>query len=150
MARKAVGKLLIAAVLAGLVTLGPGAADAGIRVKTGKYKGSTTQLAVNASFRKLQFKVKKGRVTLIVEPTVARQSCVSTPVFTMDGNRPSHRMGRNRTFTFTHTFLGTKIDRIQGRFTAPDQVTGFAVYNFAGQDLCSAGRSRVNFTAGHK
>jgi hypothetical protein len=38
MARKAVGKLLIAAVLAGLVLLGPGAAAAGVAVKTGRYK----------------------------------------------------------------------------------------------------------------
>ena len=149
MARKAVGKLLIAAVLAGLVLLGPGVADAGIAVKTGKYKGKTTQQAVASSFRKIQFTVKKGKVILTTEPSVAREACVSTSVFTMDGN-PSHKLGRNRTFTFTHTFLGTKIDRIHGRFVGPDEVEGFAVYNFAAQDLCSAGKARVNFTAKHK
>ena len=42
MARKAVGKLLMAAVLAGLVLVGPGVADAGVAVKTGIYKGKTT------------------------------------------------------------------------------------------------------------
>ena len=150
MARKAVGKLLIAAVLAGLVLLGPGVADAGIAVKTGRYKGKTTQLAIAQSFRSITFTVKKGKVRLITEPTVAREACVSTPVFTQDGNTPTHKLGRNRTFTFTRTFLGTKIDRIHGRFIAPDEVEGFAVYNFSAQDLCSAGKSKVNFTAKHK
>jgi hypothetical protein len=149
MARKAVGKLLVAAVLAGLALLGPGVADAGIAVKTGLYKGKTTQLAVAESFRKIQFKVKKGRVTLTTEPSVAREDCVSTSVFTQDG-QPSHKLGRNRTFTFTHTFFGNKIDKIHGRFVAPDEVQGYAIYHFFAQDLCSAGRAKVNFTAKHK
>jgi hypothetical protein len=149
MARKAVGKLLVAAVLAGLALLGPGVADAGIAVKTGLYKGKTTQLAVAESFRKIQFKVKKGRVTLTAEPSVAREDCVSTSVFTQDG-QPSHKLGRNRTFTFTHTFFGNKIDKIHGRFVAPDEVQGYAIYHFFAQDLCSAGRAKVNFTAKHK
>src|SRR5919198_5881732 len=99
MARKAVGKLLIATVLAGLALLGAGVADAGVAVKTGLYKGKTTQQAVTDSFRKIQFKVKKGKVTLTQEPSVAREDCVSTSVFTQDGN-PKHKIGRNRTFTF--------------------------------------------------
>jgi hypothetical protein len=149
MARKVVGKLLISAVLAGLGLLGPGVADAGIAVKTGLYKGKTTQEAVSSSFRKIQFKVKKGKVTLTLEPSVAREACVSTPVFTMDGN-PSHKLGRNRTFTFTHTFLGNKFDRIHGRFVSSNEVEGFAIYHFFAQDLCSGGKARVNFTAKHK
>jgi len=150
MARKAVGKLLIAAVLAGLVVMGPGVADAGIAIKGGKYKGKTTQAAIAQSFRSITVTVKNGRVKLITEPTVAREACVSSPVFTQDGNTPTKRLGRNRTFTFTHTFLGTKIDRIQGRFVARDEIQGFAVYNFPAQDLCSAGKARVNFSAKHK
>jgi hypothetical protein len=149
MARKAVGKLLIAAVLASLALMGPGVADAGIAVKTGRYNGKTDQVAIGTAFRRIQFTVKKGRVTLTTEPTVAREACVSAPVFTLDGN-PRHRLGRNRTFTFTHTFLGNKIDRIQGRFVSPNEVEGFAVYNFPAQDLCSAGKARVNFTARHR
>jgi hypothetical protein len=149
MARKAVGKLLIAAVLAGLVVLGSGVAAAGVAVKTGKYKGKTTQEAVASAFRKIEFTVKKGKVTLTTEPTVARDACVSAPVFTLDGT-PSHRLGENGTFTFTHTFLGSKIDRIHGRFVAPNEVEGFAIYHFSAQDLCSAGKARVNFTAKHK
>jgi hypothetical protein len=149
MSRKAVRILLPAVALATALLLGPGAADAGIGVQTGKYKGKTTQAAVASTFRGIRFTVKKGRVTLTKEPTVARELCVSTPVFTMDGN-PSHKLGRNGTFTFTHTHLGTKIDKIHGRFVAPDEVEGFALYHFSAQDLCSEGRSKVNFTAKHK
>jgi hypothetical protein len=149
MARKAVGKLLMAAVLAGLVLLAAGVADPGVAVKSGKYKGSTTQQAVSSAFRKVQFTVKKGKVTLTREPSVARNLCVSTSVFTIDGN-PTHKLGRNGTFTFAHTFLGTKMDKIHGRFVAPDEVQGYAIYHFSAQDLCSAGRSKVNFTAKHK
>jgi hypothetical protein len=149
MARKAVGKLLIAAVLAGLAVLGPGVADAGVAVKSGLYKGKTTQQAVTDAFRKIQFKVKKGKITLTVEPSVARESCVSTSVFTQDG-KPTHKLGKNGTFTFTHTFLGTKVDKIHGRFVAPNEIEGYALYNFSAQDLCSAGKSKVNFTAKHK
>jgi hypothetical protein len=149
MSRKAVRTLLTAAVLAGLVILGPGAADAGVAIKTGKYKGKTVQAAVSSSYRTIQFTVKKGKVTLTTEPTVAREACVSTPVFTMDGN-PTRKLGRNGTFTFTRTFLGTKIDKIHGRFTSPNEVEGYALYHFSGQDLCSEGRSKVSFTAKHK
>jgi hypothetical protein len=149
MARKAVGKLLIAAVLAGLALLGPGVADAGVAVKTGLYKGKTTQQAVTDSFRAIKFKVKKGRVTLTAEPSVARESCISTSVFTQDGD-PSTRLSRNRTFTFSRTFFGTKMDKIHGRFVAPNEVQGYAIYHFFAQDLCSGGRAKVNFTAKHK
>jgi hypothetical protein len=149
MSRKAVRTLLIATASAGLLLLGPGAADAGPAVKAGKYKGSTAQQAVSSAFRKIQFTVKKGKVTLTTEPTVARDLCVSTSVFTIDGN-PTHKLGRNGTFTFTHTFLGTKIDKIHGRFVSPDEVEGYAIYHFPAQDLCSAGRAKVNFTAKHK
>jgi hypothetical protein len=150
MARKAVGKLLIAAVLAGLALLGPGVADAGIAVKTGKYKASTTQQAVTEPHRKFQFTVKKGKVKLTSEPSVAREDCVSTPVFTLGGTTATKKLSRSRTFTFSHTFLGNKMDKIHGQFVGPDEVEGFAIYHFSAQDLCSGGRARVNFTAKHK
>jgi secreted protein with Ig-like and vWFA domain len=150
MARKAVGKLLIAAVLAGLVVLGPGVADAGEPVKTGKYKGKTTQAAVNSAFRTIQFTVKKGKVTLTTEPSVGFQSCVSTPVFTLGGTTVSKKLSRSRDFTFAQTFFGNKIDKIHGRFTSSNEVAGFAIYHFSAQDLCGTGKSRVNFTARHK
>lgn len=150
MARKAVGKLLIAAVLSGLVVLGPGVADAGVAVKTGKYKGKTTQEAVNSAFRTIQFTVKKGKVILTTEPSVGFQSCVSTPVFTLGGTTVSKKLGRNRAFTFAQTFFGNKIDKIHGRFTSSNEVEGFAIYHFSDQGLCGTGKSRVNFSAKHK
>jgi hypothetical protein len=124
-------------------------AGAGTRIKTGQYSGSTTQAAVAPGFRGIAFTVKKGRVTLTTEPSVAREDCVSAPVFTLDGT-PSKRLGRNRTFTITHTFLGNKIDKIHGRFVAPNEIDGYALYHFAAQDLCSGGKSKVNFSAKHK
>jgi hypothetical protein len=148
--KAAVRTLLPAGLLAALLLLGPGVADAGIAVKTGAYKGSTAQQAISPAFRKIQFTVKKGKVTLTTEPTVAREACVSTPVFTLGGATARKKLGRNRTFTFTHTFLGNKIDKIHGRFVSPDEVEGYALYHFPAQDLCSAGRSKVNFTAKHK
>ena len=150
MARKAVGKLLIAAVLAGLLLVGPGVADAGVAVKTGKYNGKTDQDAISTAFRKVQFTVKKGKVTLTTEPTVAREACVSSPVFTLGGATASKKLGGNGTFSFTHTFLGNKIDKIHGRFVSASEVQGFAIYHFPAQDLCSEGKTKVNFTARHK
>jgi hypothetical protein len=147
---KAVGKLLTAAMLAGLVVLGPGVADAGVTVKSGKYNGKTDQDAISTAFRRVQFTVKKGKVKLITEPTVAREACVSAPVFTLGGTTVTKKLGGNGTFSFTHTFLGSKMDRIHGRFVSSNEVEGFAVYHFPAQDLCSAGKSRVNFTARHK
>jgi len=147
--KESVRILLPAVALAAAFLLGPGAADAGVAIETGKYKGKTTQAAIAPAYRSIRFTVKKGKVTLTAEPSVARDLCISTPVFTMDGN-PTHKLGRNGTFTFTHTFLGTKIDKIHGRFIGPDEVEGYAIYHFSAQDLCSAGRSKVNFTAKHK
>ena len=130
--------------------LGPGAADAGIGVKTGRYNGKTDQDAISTSFRRIQFTVKKGKVTLITEPTVAREACVSAPVFTLGGATATKKLGRTGSFSFTHTFLGNKIDRIHGRFVSSNEVEGIAVYHFPPQDLCSAGKAKVSFTARHK
>jgi hypothetical protein len=124
-------------------------AGAGTPIKTGKYAGKTTQGAVTDSFKKIQFTVKKGKVTITVEPSVARGDCISTPVFTLDGPS-SKKLGRSRSFTLTHTFLGNKIDKIHGKFVSSDEIQGYAIYHFSAQDLCSGGKSKVNFTAKHK
>jgi hypothetical protein len=42
------------------------------------------------------------------------------------------------------------MDKIHGRFIAPNEVQGYAIYHFFAQDLCSGGRSKVNFSAKHK
>jgi hypothetical protein len=132
-----------------LVALQWAVAGAGTPVKTGKYKGKTTQQAIASPYNSIQFTVKKGRVTITTEPSVARELCISTPVFTQDGNASS-KLGRSRSFTLTRTFFGNKIDKIHGRFIAPNEIQGYAIYHFSQQDLCSAGRSKVNFTARHK
>ena len=121
------------------------------RKRSGNYAGSTTQQVVTPSFRKIRFTVSKmGKVTLTTEPTVARGDCVSTPVFTLGGTTVSKKLSKNGAFTFTHTFLGTKIDKIHGRFMSTDEVEGYAIYHFSVQDLCSAGRAKVNFSAKRK
>jgi hypothetical protein len=136
--------------LALVVLLASGSADAGTPIKRGKYSGRTDQSAVGSSFRQVQFTVsKKGKVTLTTEPTVAREACLSTPVFTLDGT-PTKKLSGNRSFTFTHTFMGNKFDKIHGRFTSSNEVEGYALYHFQAQDLCSAGKMKVTFTAQHK
>ena len=149
MARKAAGMLLLTPVLASLV-LGPTVATGGPAIKTGAYTGKTAQAAVAGPYRTIGFTVSKGKVTLTAEPTLARESCLSTPVFTLGGATATTKLGKKGTFTLSHTFLGTQIDKIHGRFVGPNEVEGFALYNFPAQDLCSAGRSKVSFTAKHR
>jgi hypothetical protein len=147
--KESVRILLPAVALAALLLLGPGAADAGVALKRGKYGGKTDQQSVSSSFRTVGFTLKKGKVTLTAEPVVGRQACLSAPVFTLDGT-PTKKLSRNRSFTFTHTFFGNKIDKIHGRFVSSNEVEGYAIYHFFGQDLCSEGKTKVNFTAKHK
>ena len=125
-------------------------AGAGTPIKTGKYSGKTAQEAVSSAFRKIEFTIKKGKVTITTEPSVAFGECISTPVFTLDGTTSSKKLGKDRTFTLTHTFFGNKIDKIHGKFVSSDEIQGYAIYHFNAQDLCSAGRSKVNFSATHK
>jgi hypothetical protein len=148
---KAIRLTFASSLVALLLVLAPGigSAGAGTPLKTGKYSGTTTQEAVAKSFRKVEFTLKKGKVTLTTEPTVAFGYCLSTPVFTLEGTA-SKKIGGHRSFTFTHTFLGNKIDRIHGRFTSSNEVEGYAIYHFQAQDLCPEGRTKVRFTAKHK
>jgi hypothetical protein len=139
--------LLLAALL--LLAPGPGSAGAGVPIKGGKYSGQTTQAGVAAAYRTIQFTVKKGKFTLTTEPAVARENCVSAPVFTLDGTA-SKKLGKGRTFTFTRTFLGSRFDTIHGTFVSANEVEGYAIYYFSAQDQCSEGSSKVDFTAKHK
>ena len=135
--------------LAALIVIAPGSAGAGTAIKRGTYSGKTDQDAVATGFRRIQFTVSKGKVTLTTEPIVARGLCLSTDVFTQEGTS-SKKLGRNRTFTLTHTFFGSKIDKIHGRFVSSNEVEGYAIYHFFAQDLCSEGKTKVNFKATHK
>ena len=141
--------VLALALLAALIVIVPGSAGAGTAIKRGTYSGKTDQDAVGTGFRRIQFTVSKGKVTLITEPIVARGLCLSTDVFTQDGTS-SKKLGRDRTFTLTHTFFGSKIDKIHGRFVSSNEVEGYAIYHFFAQDLCLEGKTKVNFKAKHK
>jgi hypothetical protein len=141
--------VLALALLAALIVIAPGSAGAGTAIKRGTYSGKTDQDAVATGFRRIQFTVSKGKVTVTTEPIVARGLCLSTDVFTQDGTS-SKKLGRNRTFTLTHTFFGNKIDKIHGRFVSSNEVEGYAIYHFFAQDLCSEGKTKVNFKAKHK
>ncbi len=125
-------------------------AGAGTPIKTGKYSGATTQAAIAAPYNSIEFTVKKGKVKLTTEPSVAFGNCISTPVFTLGGTTSSKKLGKNRAFTLTHTFIGNKIDKIHGKFVSSNEVEGYAIYHFQSQDLCSGGKSKVNFSAKHK
>lgn len=142
-------RLLALALLAALIVIAPGSAGAGTAIKRGTYSGKTDQDAVATGFRRIQFTVSKGKVTLTTEPIVARGLCLSTDVFTQEGTS-SKKLGRNRTFTLTHTFFGSKIDKIHGRFVSSNEVEGYAIYHFFAQDLCLEGKTKVNFKAKHK
>jgi len=132
-----------------LALAGPGIA-APVAPKKGTYKGKTSQRSVNASFRQIEFKVngKRTRITLTVEPVVARNFCVSAPVFLAEGSSVSTKLRRGR-FAFTETFVGSKFHRIAGRFVAPDEIEGEATYWFAESDagLCGAGSTTTKFSA---
>jgi hypothetical protein len=147
--RSALGRVIVASALlatAASVGFGTGAA-AKLAVKGGKYSGKTTQQAVAPAYRKLEFKVKKAKVTLTTEPTVARGLCLSTPVFTLGGETPKAKLNGRGAFSFTRTFIGSKFDRIKGHFVSPKEVEGIAIYHFFAQDLCSEGKTKVRWSA---
>jgi hypothetical protein len=135
--------------LAGAAPKSPAGAGK-IEPRKGTYRGRTEQRAVASSARAIELDVnrKRTRIELIVEPTVARDFCIASPVFVLDGVPVSARLKRGR-FGFSRTFVGSRFDRITGRFVSPEEIEGEAVYNFAGSDagLCSPGATKVRFSA---
>jgi len=135
-----------------LMALSPGtglAATKGKEVtsfKSGTYRGKTLQESVADDARRLELRVKKGKVTLLTEPVVRHGSCLSLPVFTLGDVTPVKPLSGRGAFSFTSTFLGTKIDKIEGQFTTEKKIQGTAVYNFAAADLCEEGVAKVKFT----
>jgi hypothetical protein len=134
-----------AAVAFGAFAVPSGAAP--IAVKGGTYSGKTSQSSVASGFRNIKLKVKKGKVTLLTEPTVGRGDCFSTPRFTLGGETPRVKLSGRGVFSFTRTFIGSKFDRIKGRFVSDHQIEGTLVYWFADQDLCTDGKTRITFKA---
>jgi hypothetical protein len=130
--------------------LPPPAPAAPVQLEKGTYKGKTSQRSVETSFRGIEFKVngKHTRITLTVEPVVARNFCVSSPVFLAEAATTSTKLRRGR-FAFTETFVGSKFNRIAGRFVSPTEIEGEATYWFAESDagLCGAGSTTTRFSA---
>ena len=77
-----------------MLAAGPASAGAGVAVKTGSYSGKIAQESVVSPFNKIEFTVKKGKVVLTTEPSVAFGLCISAPVFTIDGPASTRRKGR--------------------------------------------------------
>jgi len=141
--------LLVATSCLFLLFGAPSAVAAKSDFKGGTYQGKTKQETVDTDFRKIEFKLnRKGKVILMTEPVVRRDFCTSVPVFTLDGATPSKPLSGRGAFTFTNTFLGTRVDKIRGQFVSETRIEGFVVYNFQGEsDLCTAGSVKVNFGA---
>jgi hypothetical protein len=132
----------------------PVTATGPIKPKKGEYKGNTSQERVVKSARTIVLKVsgKKNKISLTQEPAVARNQCIAAPVFLLDVDRVTTKLGKGGKFKFTRTFIGSKIDRISGRFVSQDTIEGEALYNFRESDsgLCGAGSTKVKFDATSK
>ena len=141
----------MAAIALTLPVAGAGAAP--IEPQKGTYRGNTKQKSVLKSARVIELKVnrKHTRITLTREPAVARNFCISPPVFLLDETTVTAKLKRGR-FAFVRTFFGSKMNRIRGRFVAPDTIEGEAIYHFQDSDagLCSEGKTKVRFTAERK
>jgi hypothetical protein len=117
--------------------------------KKGRYSGTTNQERVEKEARTAEFRVKGRKISLTQEPAVAKGFCIAAPVFLLDEDRITTRLNRRGAFSFSRTFIGSKIDRIKGRFNDKGEIEGTALYHFRDSDsgLCSAGKSKVKFTA---
>jgi hypothetical protein len=116
--------------------------------KDGKYKGATQQETVVKSERSIEFKVKGRRITLTKEPAVALGSCVTPPTFLPEpGDTVHSKISGRGTFSFTHTFLGSRIDKIEGRFVSDSRIEGEALYYFHSSATCDGGKTTTTFKA---
>jgi len=114
----------------------------------GRYTGFTQQQAVVKSERKLEFKVKGRRIILTKEPLVAFGACVTPPTFLPEpGDRRRTKISGRGTFSFTHTFLGSRIDRISGRFVSDSVIEGEVLYHFHPSATCGGGKTKTTFKA---
>jgi hypothetical protein len=137
--------LLLAALGAWASTTAVGAA---VQPKSGKYKGATQQESVLKSERAIKFRVKGRQITLVEEPAVAKGFCVSPPTFIEEeGKTVKSRISAGGTFSFTRTFLGSRFDRIRGRFIDDSRIEGEAVYHFHSSATCEGGKTRTTFKA---
>ncbi|MDP9228475.1 MAG: hypothetical protein M3M99_05410 [Actinomycetota bacterium] len=139
------------AVIALASVVGESGGAAPIAPKKGEYRGKTAQQAVASSARQIAFKLKGKKISLTAEPLVARNFCVSPPVFLLDVASVSTKFKGNR-FKFTSTFIGSKMDKISGRFVSSTKIEGEVLYHFpeSASGLCGAGTTRISFSAKRK
>jgi hypothetical protein len=124
--------------------------SASVQPRKGTYKGKTSQTSVEAAFRKIEFKVKGRRITLITEPVIRHGFCLSPPVFVEKGAPPVRKkISRNGSFTFERTFEGSRFNRIKGRFVDEKTIEGTARYYFldSASGQCVAGKVTPTFRA---
>jgi hypothetical protein len=142
-------KLALTAALV-VIALATSIAPAGAAIfKKGRYSGVTSQPQVLKTARTIEFRVKGNKISLTGEPAVARNFCVSAPVFLLEVDKITTKLKKGGGFSFTSTFIGSKLDSIKGRFNAKGEIEGTAVYHFRASDsgLCTAGKATVTFTA---
>lgn len=141
---------IVAAVAALALLLVPATAGGqSVSPKKGAYSGSTQQTDVLQSARKIEFKVKGTRISLTTEPAVARDFCISAPVFLLDVTEVTAKLSKRGRFSFVSTFVGSKTNRITGAFDAKGNIEGEITYHFPDSDagLCSAGSTKTTFSA---
>ena len=117
--------------------------------KKGRYSGTTTQERVEKETRTIEFRVKGSKISLTQEPGVARNFCLSSPVFLLDVDKVTTKLRGNGGFSFSSIFIGSKFHSIRGQFNEKGEIDGTATYWFRDSDSgsCGAGRSEVKFTA---
>jgi hypothetical protein len=123
--------------------------DAAVQPRKGTYKGKTSQVSVEAPFRRIAFKVKGKRITLTVEPVIRHGFCLSPPVFVEEGAPPvTKKISANGSFAFDRTFEGSRINRIRGTFVDDRTIEGTARYFFptSASGQCVAGKETPRFT----
>ena len=149
-ARKVPRLALVAGCGLALIAFGAAGGPAGAATfKKGRYSGTTKQDRVEKTARTVELRVKGRKISLTGEPAVARGFCVSAPVFLLDKDRVTTKLKGGGGFSFSATFIGSKIDKIKGKVNAEGEIEGTALYHFRDSDsgLCSAGKSKVRFTA---
>ena len=138
-----------AALTLGLLLLPATAAAQTAVPKKGTFGGATKQEGVIKSARGIAFKLKGRKISLTTEPAIARNFCISTPVFLQDVSSVTVKLSKSGRFSFQSTFIGTKINRISGAFNEKGVIEGEILYHFNASDagLCSAGKAKTTFSA---
>jgi hypothetical protein len=123
---------------------------AAVQPRKGTYKGRTSQVSVQGSFRQIRFKVKGNLIKLVTEPVVRHGFCLSPPVFIEEGGPAvTKKISANGSFSFERTFEGSRFNRIRGTFVDEKTIEGTIRYYFpdSASGQCVAGKETPRFTA---